>query len=77
MYILASWKAIKLTNQGAYNMKIIPEPIAVLMHAGFDLYQIKAAFEDGAWLASVEIEQEDAEAYHAIVLQMIKNEVTL
>jgi hypothetical protein len=58
-------------------MKSIPEAIAVLLHEGFDLYQIKAAFEDGEWLVSAEIEQDEAEAYHAIVLQMIKDGITL
>lgn len=58
-------------------MRIIPEPIAVLMHEGFDLYQIKAAFEDGEWLKLAEMEQADAEAYYALILQMIVEGHTL
>lgn len=48
-------------------MKSIKIFVQDLIDLGFDLKQVKAALEDGAWLASTGISQEEAEAAYASV----------
>ena len=42
-----------------------------LLEVGFDLKQVKAALEDGAWQAKAGVTQEEAEAAYANVLERI------
>ena len=56
------------------NKKTISEAIAVLLSEAVTLPQIKEAFEDGEWLALAGIEQEDAEWYHAEVIELMRQE---
>ena len=47
--------------------------IFALLKDGFDLEQIKAAYEDGEYLSSIGATEEEAEEVHALVLELLES----